>query len=715
MAWDRDREVAVLFGGWDPEGLCSDDDCGDTWEWDGRSWHQRQPALAPAGRLWPSLAYDAARRAVVLFGGGAAAPGVCGERQLCSDTWLWDGQRWERAAAPVGPAGRYGASMAYDPRGRRVTLFGGMGFTTACGGGGQYCADTWEWDGHSWTRREPVSAPTERYLGAMAWDAGRGVLVLFGGTCLDEELGQCSDLWEWDGEAWTRRDLPSGPVPTNGAAAAYDEGRGFVVLAGGRDPYGGTDPAGAATWEWDGSGWTRREVAVAPPGRFDHALAWDPERGRAVMFGGCGERGTGDPPCGAVRDDLWEWDEAGWSRADPAYRPDARYEHAMARAPAGAGVLLFGGRDLHGRRRDDTWTWDGEAWTRHRPLLAPAPRSDHALAYDAGRDVVVLFGGTASELGVCGTPGQADCSDLWEWDGGRWTRRPLPASPPALHGHALVYDRARRRTVLLGGTSGQRADPTREKFLTVWEWDGERWEQAEPLPAAPERTDHAAAFDAGRGEAVLVGGDGGCTAADGSRCPETWIWAPQRYRPRLLAGFDVRGAALPSAADPSTKEVLGATLRARAGGLGHTWAGGRGHGLAVPGFAASVSVFGHGGWLRLSALAGAAPEAMRDWTASFDRGWSCGEPWCAEATVDRWVGADGRLWLDLAPLASAGDSPEPGRIAVDYVELRLRLWRTGCEAPTVLRPDGTPDGTPCTDGLPETAGETCLGYECVAP
>src|SRR5206468_3249290 len=41
--------------------------------------------------------------------------------------------------------------------------------------------ETWEWNGTAWIQRS-VSSPSPRYDHAMAYDAPRGVTVLFGGT-----------------------------------------------------------------------------------------------------------------------------------------------------------------------------------------------------------------------------------------------------------------------------------------------------------------------------------------------------------------------------------------------------------------------------------------------------------------------------------------------------------------------------------------------------
>ena len=64
----RTQEHTVLHG-FPSEGSGS----GQTWEWDGSLWTQRQD-MGPGGRYGPALAYDSQRDRVVLFGGTANAP-----------------------------------------------------------------------------------------------------------------------------------------------------------------------------------------------------------------------------------------------------------------------------------------------------------------------------------------------------------------------------------------------------------------------------------------------------------------------------------------------------------------------------------------------------------------------------------------------------------------------------------------------------------------
>src|SRR3569623_1649966 len=81
---------------------------GQTWEWDGSGWSLRSPApydQSPAG-----LAYDADRGTVVL---------------VSNAIWEWDGQTWTRLDGTEGPGPRYRPGLAYDSARKALVLFGG--------------------------------------------------------------------------------------------------------------------------------------------------------------------------------------------------------------------------------------------------------------------------------------------------------------------------------------------------------------------------------------------------------------------------------------------------------------------------------------------------------------------------------------------------------------------------------------------------------------
>jgi len=270
-----------------------------------------------------------------------------------------------------GPSARAGHAMAYDAQRGVTVLFGGNIYPA------QYNSETWEWNGSTWTQRV-VSGPSPRYGHAMAYDAARGVTVLFGGG--PSENG---DTWEWDGIAWTRR-MVNGPSPRQSSAMAYDAARGVTVLFGGYFSEGPTGLNFADTWEWNGISWTQRS-ASGPSPRFAHAMAYDSPRAVIVLFGGTADSG-------GANNQTWEWNGTAWTQRSVS-GPSQRSRHTMAYDPARAETILFGGLSLNAPS-GETWIWNATAWAQRTG--GPPPRYDHAMAYDAARAQTVLFGGATS-------------------------------------------------------------------------------------------------------------------------------------------------------------------------------------------------------------------------------------------------------------------------------------------------------------------------------
>ena len=112
--------------------------------------------------------------------------------------------------------------MAYDPANKNIVLFGGSMGVAVDG-------NTWTWNGTQWTRHLTALTPPPRRKGAMAWDAARQRLVLFGGG---ETFG--NDAWEWDGAAWSFVSVFDPPEARRGHVLVPSP-RGDGVLAIGGD------------------------------------------------------------------------------------------------------------------------------------------------------------------------------------------------------------------------------------------------------------------------------------------------------------------------------------------------------------------------------------------------------------------------------------------------------------------------------------------------
>ena len=333
-----------------------------------------------------------------------------------------------------------------------------------------------------------------RYAPGVAFDSARGVMVVFGGMHYNEPL---NDLWEWNGSAWTHRTPALSPSARGSAAMVYDSARSRIVLFGGST--GGSYLND--TWEWDGSTWTQRTPPLNPPTGI-YSMAYDSLRQRTVMFGGSY---------------TWEWDGDVWTRGVAAQgQPSGPMTYDSARAR----VVVFGGYQ-YGQQGGFTWEYDGASWTQRSPTVSPPARYGHAMAYDEVRHRVVLYGGTDAAA----NPRQS-LNDAWEWDGTTWM--PVSQGPPPLSGHGMVFDSARSRIVLFGGSWQTLWYKPSVAMAAVWEWDGSQWVQRTATGDPPPRKGLAMAYDSGRGRTVMFGGT---TGGSNGEMSDTWEWDGSGWKP----------------------------------------------------------------------------------------------------------------------------------------------------------------------------------------
>lgn len=300
------------------------------------------------------------------------------------------------------------------------------------------------------------------------------------------------------------------PGPRSSHAMAYDSNRNRVIVFGG---IAERIPSGPVyfddTLEWDGNVWQRRNVEDAPGPRMQHAMVFDSARGHVLLFGGYRETQQ-------HYSDTWAWDGATWTRVANT-GPSPRYGHAMAYDIARQRVVLFGGHAL-GTASRETWEWDGSMWAL-RSDTGPPATVFHAMAYDAGRQRVVLFGGNTTD-GIS--------NQVWEWDGKEWSHRGS-GGPSARAFHSLVYDDVRGEVLLFAGLGGDL------RFGDTWSWDGTVWTQL-ASGGAGSRYAHAAAYDTSRSRAVLFGGNVHISGPSDERKGDTWEWVNNSWALRRSNG-----------------------------------------------------------------------------------------------------------------------------------------------------------------------------------
>lgn len=81
----------------------------------------------------------------------------------------------------------------------------------------------------------------------MAYDTDRNRVVIFGG--LDQSLNRLADTWDWDGTSWTQAG-GSSPQARHEHAMAYDHECNRMVVFGGSNAPNGAAPYFGDTWEY---------------------------------------------------------------------------------------------------------------------------------------------------------------------------------------------------------------------------------------------------------------------------------------------------------------------------------------------------------------------------------------------------------------------------------------------------------------------------------
>jgi len=264
------------------------------------------------------MAYDSVRENVVLFGGATLTNNV-----ELNKTWIWNGTGWIRLSPANSPPARAAHAMAFDAARGDVVLFGGVV-------GGVASQDTWIWNGVTWTQKFPVTVPPARFHAGMVFDTALQKILLIGGT--NGSPAGLVDNWAWDGTNWT----PLAPLPVGRAlfGLAYDAVRHETVVYGGEN----NSQLVSDTLTFDGTTWTHISGGPTPLRESDR-MVFDTALGETVLFGGSGV--TGLPLYG----DTWIWDGASWTPAPLGSNPPppARTSHTMAYDTAHSQVVLFGG------------------------------------------------------------------------------------------------------------------------------------------------------------------------------------------------------------------------------------------------------------------------------------------------------------------------------------------------------------------------------------
>lgn len=296
--------------------------------------------------------------------------------------------------------------------------------------------------------------PDARMGAAVAYDDGSGQMVLFGGQ--SRSSAPVDETWTWDGRSWTEARLATRPAPRTGALMAYDPSRKVVLM------FGGTGKGAAArsapvqlndTWTWNGSKWTQQHPAHSPSlggGGWPSTMGSDSSSGSILLFGFVMSSS------GSINENVaetWSWNGSDWTKLAAATAPQT--PATMFSDGHHAFLIAQPFWPVNGRAVNQVWRWDGGAWT----LLTlqtdlPATAGVGSIAFDSQRRMLVMLNG-----------------DTWTWDGSTWWRQ-HPAAHPTTIGY-MVYFAALREVVAWGDQYGPSDN-------AMWKWDGTTWSLLQP-------------------------------------------------------------------------------------------------------------------------------------------------------------------------------------------------------------------------------------------
>ena len=312
------------------------------------------PPQQPGDRSFAVMAHDEARNRTLLGGGSYG--------NTLQQTWEFDGATWQQ----VFPAAQldFGKQvrLVYAPQRSQIVAVTGADV----GGPASPPMRVHGWTGTNWVLLDANGPPSRAEHYEIAWDAQRGVLVMFG-----EPWG--AETWEWGAGGWSLRGT-GGPTPRSRHRMVYDEQRQRVVLHGGVSHLG---PHLTDTWEWNGVYWLER-FGITPPGAAPGAsIAYDRARQRVVLYG---------PVAGStLTSGVWDYDGSGWTTRTTSGPADVTGS-AMAYVPGTDRMVLFGGQTnvTPQRTRQLTFVTGHVAGTAAHGAGCPGPAGVPVLAPLAG-------------------------------------------------------------------------------------------------------------------------------------------------------------------------------------------------------------------------------------------------------------------------------------------------------------------------------------------
>lgn len=320
----------------------------------------------PRARGYGSLVYDTESESVLLIGGAYGD-----QASALRDVWsvdLADANWVEHTDMPPG-GGPAGAPVGYDAESDEVIVLQTVFFDVA---NDPVSTRSYDTDTDTWT---DVSSEPQPRLGVgarMVYDSTSDRLVVFGGQALDgSELVYTAETWAYDANTrtWEERAAIE-PPGVNYHAMAYDEQSDRTVL------FGFTDDGDTLLWayEYGADTWQELSMAGGPPTASAYQQAvYDPAIDRILVFGGIRPEDPDVVPSSpnelVGHAELWryDYDANSWEQAATNTFSGPLSSHGMTITADGTVVAFGGGPSWEDYTGNGLWSYDPvtDTWSEH--------------------------------------------------------------------------------------------------------------------------------------------------------------------------------------------------------------------------------------------------------------------------------------------------------------------------------------------------------------
>ncbi|MHA3964332.1 MAG: Kelch repeat-containing protein [Candidatus Thorarchaeota archaeon SMTZ1-45] len=292
------------------------------------------------------------------------------------------------------------------------------------------------------------------------------------------------------------------PPARNSSPIAYDSESERIVLFGGwKSDFTAADYNDTWSYHLNTNTWTEMSPATVPPARAGHALTYDIESDRIIMFSG---HRTGGGGTLQNWNDTWAYDfnTDTWTNMNPTTMPPPRLMAWMTYDSESDICILFGGICDGGNFYGDTWAYDYNTnnWTNMNPSNAPSNRVA-AMTYDSESDKIILYGG-----GGYITWPIVMYTDTWVYDYNTNTWSEMnPAENPTSSNCDLAYDEESDKVIMFGGA----LDWYEENIVSetwVYDYNTNTWEEKTPNPEPSPRARQYMTYDPESDKTVLYSG-----------------------------------------------------------------------------------------------------------------------------------------------------------------------------------------------------------------